>query len=476
MAAEMPSSSAAALEPYTSASAVSLQGDLVLGVDNTFDISDSNNHASSSNFLPPSHQEPSSISGLSYRLNLSIYPSSEVPQELRDDAWSCLVILLTFWFFAVSMTLILGFYGSVDLHLTPNYSRLLRANSFFVQEMKVKSESKQGPMLYGFLTVPPLDIETWWSESYNVSIPSNSHMDWNFYLNSGAELNVSYTVETNNISQLYLIIAKGKESLAEWIEYPSYPNTTLSWNIIDGTGIVQEKITRASDYYVAVGNMNPEDIEVQLELQMRTYLYNTSNAYYKCSLGHELCGLKLFILGANAAVLTTPTLKQEGQRDDWYVKLSYGPRWIMYFIGSGGMTILIYLTFKSMSGSLSRVAEFQASREVAPERMPLLAPKDDDNSSCCSSFGSFLSHDEEEYEGKVAAGLGEGNHSQEGGETSNLRRLCVICFDAPRDCFFLPCGHCAACFTCGSRIIGEEPGTCPICRRKMKRVRKIFTV
>lgn len=28
---------------------------------------------------------------------------------------------------------------------------------------------------------------------------------------------------------------------------------------------------------------------------------------------------------------------------------------------------------------------------------------------------------------------------------------CAICFEAPKDCFFIPCGHCAACFGCANR-------------------------
>lgn len=38
---------------------------------------------------------------------------------------------------AASMTLILGFFGSADLQLGPNCSRLIRTNTFFVQNIKV---------------------------------------------------------------------------------------------------------------------------------------------------------------------------------------------------------------------------------------------------------------------------------------------------------------------------------------------------
>lgn len=30
-------------------------------------------------------------------------------------------------------------------------------------------------------------------------------------------------------------------------------------------------------------------------------------------------------------------------------------------------------------------------------------------------------------------------------------KLCVICYDEQRNCFFIPCGHCATCYECAQR-------------------------
>lgn len=30
-------------------------------------------------------------------------------------------------------------------------------------------------------------------------------------------------------------------------------------------------------------------------------------------------------------------------------------------------------------------------------------------------------------------------------------KLCVICYDDQRNCFFVPCGHCATCYDCAQR-------------------------
>ncbi|XP_064962829.1 E3 ubiquitin-protein ligase APD2-like isoform X2 [Musa acuminata AAA Group] len=413
---------------------------------------------------PPPPRRPS----ISYRIGISI--TNATSRQARDDAWSCLVILLTFWFFA-SMTLILGFYGSSNLVLGPNSSRILRANSWFVQDIQVKAEEglRLVPTLYGFLEPPPLDVLTTWSENRNVSMPSNFHQEWIYYLNEGAQVEITYSVKSHGTYPLILVIAQGKDDLVQWIERPSHPNITLSWSLIHGNGKIQQTIDKPSDYYIAVGNLNNIEIQVQLTFRIQAVLYNTTGAYYKCSLHHRFCALKLSLQRANVAILTTPA---PDPISEWYVKLSYGPRWITYFAGSGLMTLMIFMAFQIFSSLQCDTQEntTHQTAEVTTERRPLLANKDDDSQSLGSSYES-VSHDEEDIEEQPATGP----ELLKDGEINNSQELCAICCDAPRDCFFLPCGHCAMCFTCGTRIL-DEAGICPICRRKMKKVRKIFAV
>ncbi|XP_010253901.1 PREDICTED: uncharacterized protein LOC104595042 isoform X2 [Nelumbo nucifera] len=449
--------------------------------------SDSAPSSSSSSFLASSslqaqeeeaqilqEQDQQRQASVSYRVNISIPAMPSF--EMMDDAWSCLIVLITFWFFA-SMTLILGFYGSVNLQLTPNYSRLLQANSILVQDIKVQEEGdpKPSPILYGFYGTPRLDVETTWSQIHNASIPPNFHKEWMYFLNVGSQLDIFYSVKSQN-SPLFLVIAEGKENFVEWIEDPSYPNTTLSWNIIHGSGTIQQKVFKSSNYFVALGNLNSEEVKVKLEITIWALMYNTTEAYYKCSVSHSSCDLKLFLVGSNAAVLTSSGPEQDTDSDSQYVMLSYGPRWLTYLVASGGMTLVMLLASKVCIQFQSTTGDETGYQtvEVRSERTPLLTDKDDDLSSWGSSYES-VSHDEEDFEECIRVGSLEAKPLNDGENNSNPRRLCVICFDAPRDCFFLPCGHCAACFTCGTRI-AEEAGICPICRRKMKKVKKIFTV
>uniref|UniRef100_A0A7N0ZZH0 RING-type domain-containing protein n=1 Tax=Kalanchoe fedtschenkoi TaxID=63787 RepID=A0A7N0ZZH0_KALFE len=374
-----------------------------------------------------------------------------------------------------SMTLILGFYGANTITLGPNGSRIIQVSSFFVQAIKVQEldSSASGPMLYSFASPPPLDVEKNWSEEHNVCVEANYHKEWLYFLNKGSTVEIYYNVQNPSSSPLSLVIAQGVNSLVEWIEDPSYPNSTVSWNIIHGSGKITHIIPQSSNYYIAVGNLNSDDVEVNLKFDLKTLVYNTSKAYSTCYLSNRACSVPLSLFGANAAVLTSPGPEEGTPDGDWYFKQSYGPRWLVYLAGSGILTALLLSTFKLYNMNSSNEGGGQAMAEGS-ERAPLLH-KDDDLSSWGSSYDSVSQGDYASEEEWLVAGNSLEENQGNDGESNPPRRLCVICCDAPRDCFFLPCGHCAACFACGSRI-AEEAGHCPICRRKMKKVKMIFTV
>ncbi|XP_062085175.1 E3 ubiquitin-protein ligase APD2-like isoform X2 [Humulus lupulus] len=389
-------------------------------------------------------------------MNNNTFESQLIASDIRDDAWPCFIVLVTFWFLAFT-TLILGYYGSSNFQLGPKCSLLIQTNSLFVHSFKVEElkEAKPGLVLYGFYERPPLDVEFTWTETHNTSIPLNFHMEWIYFLNEGSRIDVVFHIKSSGSLPLLLAIAEGRESLVEWAGDPSYPSTTLSWNIIYGSGKIEQEITKSSSYYITLGNLNSEEVEVELEFTIKALLYNTTKSYYRCSLGNHLCSLKLSFLGTNTVVLTSPDHNENSPTgDEWYVKLSYRPRWLTYFIGSG---------------------------RVDPERTSLIFPiPKEDVQSLGSSYDS-LSREEEDLEWLMGESSLEGYEAIDGEENNNNnnnnnpRLLCIICFDSPRDCFFLPCGHCAACFTCATRI-AEDAGICPICRRKTKKVRNVYIV
>lgn len=102
-----------------------------------------------------------------------------------------------------------------------------------------------------------------------------------------------------------------------------------------------------------------------------------------------------------------------------------------------GVVTALLLIVASLFNKRQPVSEDETADEN-DDVAPLIPGKDDDNSSWCSSYSSILTSTED-----LEGAHGEGH--------SSTRYLCAICYDAPRDCFFLSCGHCVACFQCGTR-------------------------
>ncbi|XP_047153070.1 E3 ubiquitin-protein ligase APD2-like isoform X1 [Vigna umbellata] len=429
--------------------------------------------ASASSQTPPARpREPERAHGTSSRGNWSIGVGSA--PAVREETCSCFAVVFSFWLF-VSMTMILGVYGSVTIVLGPTSSKVFQPSSVFVKSVKVENlMGNHGgrPILYGTYGYPPLDVFSSWGETLNVSLPSGAEKEWKLYLNRGSAINISYHVSSRS-SSVFLIVAQGMEAFTRWLENPTEPNTTLSWNVIHGSGMITQEIFQSSSYYIALGNLD-EDVKVTLNLSVISSLHNTTNAYYRCALINSPCALDIFFLDGSAAVLVTPA-PQQNASNEWYIKLSYGPRWVTYIFGIGGLTFLVFWSFNLLNNLQSAHEGGAGHRSVGtePQRAPLLSHKDDDLSSWGSSYDS-LPQDEEDLD-FLPGGPIDGKLPGDGQTSNNTRRLCAICFDAPRDCFFLPCGHCVACFACGTRI-AEASGTCPVCRRNMKKVRKIFTV
>ncbi|XP_051130624.1 E3 ubiquitin-protein ligase APD2 isoform X2 [Andrographis paniculata] len=383
-----------------------------------------------------------------------------------DDVKSCFVVSTAFSFF-VSICLAFGLYGSETLKLGSNTSALINPNHLFVDSIKVAElDVAEGPVLYGFYKTPRLDVMDVWSEDHTVTLPSNFHKEWVYYLNEGSQLSINYTVES--LSSLVLAILEGEEGLAKWLEDPSNPNTASSWNIIYGNGLIQKDITKSTSYYIAVGNLNDEAIKVDLSSRIKALLYNTTGPYYTCRPAYGECNFKLFWLGGNAAVLTSPRLLPGTSKVNWRVKLSYGARWMTYVLGTGAMISLLVLInyfLNHFQRTRRHRTRDNQSGESRAERNPLISNESDKHSSRSSSFDSASEGEGFLEDAKPGA-------DKPGRDEEDSRRLCAICFEDPKDCFFLPCGHCVSCHGCATKVL-EASGSCPICRRRIKKFRKI---
>ncbi|KAJ6366796.1 hypothetical protein OIU77_003221 [Salix suchowensis] len=78
--------------------------------------------------------------------------------------------------------------------------------------------------------------------------------------------------------------------------------------------------------------------------------------------------------------------------------------------------------------------------------------------------------------GDCGGGGGSSSSSDKNSCSEELydRTVCVICYDEERNCFYVPCGHCATCYVCAQRIFNSENKVCPVCRRFIGKIRKLF--
>ncbi|KAL5721528.1 hypothetical protein ACHQM5_005165 [Ranunculus cassubicifolius] len=53
---------------------------------------------------------------------------------------------------------------------------------------------------------------------------------------------------------------------------------------IYGSGMIQQKITQSAYYYVALGNLNSEEVKAKLNFSIGATLYNTFHLYCWCSI------------------------------------------------------------------------------------------------------------------------------------------------------------------------------------------------
>ncbi|XP_073135398.1 E3 ubiquitin-protein ligase APD1-like [Henckelia pumila] len=408
--------------------------------------------------------------------DVSMETVSDGPSQIRVGVWFGVAVALFFYVFASAIS-IFGVYAPQDMRLGSYSSILINPNHLIVESVKVeKLEPAKDLMLYGFHKSPPLDAVINWTDSHMVTFPASTHKEWIFYLNEGSRINISYSVNSGRSSSLVLVIVEGNEGLDVWLDNPSYPTTALSWNIIYGNGSFQYEMPKSSSYYIAVGNLNYEVVEVELKIGIKALLYNTAEAYHKCNIAEGTCNVNLFFLSDNTALLTSPGQISGLANDDWSVKIVYGPRWSVYLVGIGVVTFFVLLINRILNNFQSTNQENGIGPAGLPgsERAPLLVQKDDNPSSQGSSYASD-SEDELYLEHVQAGDTQNGKPVRDDEYNSNIRRLCAICFDDPRDCFFIPCGHCVACFGCATRIVASS-GNCPICRRHTKKVRKIYTV
>ncbi|XP_042493475.1 E3 ubiquitin-protein ligase APD2-like isoform X2 [Macadamia integrifolia] len=333
----------------------------------------------------------------------------------------------------------------------PSSSHLLTANSIFVQQIQVIDSAKKGAVLHGFVKKPELSLETNWNVSKDLVVGSYRQQGFSLWLNKGSRIQIRWEVPIGNSSDLIVLLTKGEQTLKRSLSSSS--NSLSLSHPTNGNGQAECIIEEDNSYYIHLVNMNPRSIVMMLNVNVSSKMYDVTNAVSKCSAINGLCHLKLHFPRMKYVVLTTPN---NGDISGWSVELSFVARLATYVAILGLAAIFICLILKYL-GACDGEASVDSTVEEVPvtETNPLLQEKriqidygtsdEDPDSTMCSTS-------EDLYDGKI----------------------CVICYDEQRNCFFVPCGHCATCYECAQRIIEGENKVCPICRRFIHKVRRLF--
>ncbi|XP_073005427.1 E3 ubiquitin-protein ligase APD2-like isoform X1 [Typha latifolia] len=383
---------------------------------------------------------------------LPLYHGMPPPRYHRRCARALIPLLA--WL-CVALSLRYGYYGNKRLALGPNSSWMMSASSIFVEQIQVKGEAEQGVVLHGFEEKPELSLETNWSVSKNLFVDSYGRKGFAMWLNEGSRISISWNVDDGSglrYDDVIIVLIKGEQNLEEFQRLYYTNNHSFMGASKEGGGISEYTVPDDNSYYFGLVNLTPRSVAMTMELNITSKIYDTSKANRICSTSSGPCKLDLRLLGTRYYVLTTPD--GDVRLKVWNIEISFAARLIVYFFITGFVIVIVYFILKHLGACNNSQQTRQDQTITEAETEPIVARKempctygateeDPESSLCCSS--------EDLYDGKI----------------------CVICYDARRDCFFTPCGHCATCFTCGLRIVQEENKVCPICRRLIHKLRRL---
>ncbi|XP_035547726.1 E3 ubiquitin-protein ligase APD2-like isoform X2 [Juglans regia] len=161
------------------------------------------------------------------------------------------------------------------------------------------------------------------------------------------------------------------------------------------------------------------------------------------------------------------TKSSEDDFAEWCVTLSFVARLVAYVAILVLLVIVIFMLMKYFEG-FDEERTGEEAGDQSTETNPLWRGK-----TLQFSYGTC----EEDLESGIRNDndVGSCSHSSSQEEDHLYdKKVCVICYDEQRSCFFVPCGHCATCYVCAQRIFNGENKTCPVCRRLIGKVRKLF--
>ncbi|XP_027356947.1 uncharacterized protein LOC113866267 [Abrus precatorius] len=386
--------------------------------------------------------------------------------QRSQHTWTHILSPLTIWICGI---LRYGYYGDSRILLGPASSRLLKANSVFVKRIHVSNEdSNNQVILHAFKKKPQLSSETNWTTLNFFNIAAYRKKGISLWLNKGSTIHIRWESQTNSsLNQLHGMVIQGENKFERLQPKPtSFPNET--------NGKEAEYIVEEDDrYHIGVLNLNARNIILTMNVNVSAKVYDTTTAEKMCSSENGSCSLSFPFPNTQYVTLTATN-------NGPYAEIFFVVRVLAYILLLGFIMIVVYLIMKFLgvydgsdqnnyvivdtnrtSNLVATQTETEPLMRVESTRLTYGTNAEDDEDSGASSSSSEELYDE---------------------------KLCVICYDEQRNSFFVPCGHCATCYDCAQRytcprfsyalptcmIVNEENKLCPICRKLIHKVRRLF--
>ncbi|KHN04458.1 Apoptosis 1 inhibitor [Glycine soja] len=371
---------------------------------------------------------------------------------------------LTIWIF--SITLRYGYYGDSCILLGPASSRLMKTSSVFVKQLQVSNEDNNQVILHAFNEEPELSSQTNWTVSNFFLVEAYKSKVISLWLNQGSTIRMRWEAHTtSSLDQLHGMVIKGEKKF-ELLQpkQTSFLNAIALRKTVNGKE-AEYNVEEDNIYHIGVLNMNSRNIILTMKVNVLAKVYDTTKGKKMCSTANGFCRLS-FVFPNTQYVILTATGKVDGGS---YVEISFLARVLTYILLLGALMIVIYLVLKFLEvhegGDQNSHAAvdvtYRTSNVVArqTETQPLMQVETNP-----LTYGTNAKDDEEEDSGASSSSSKE----------LYDEKLCCICYDEQRSSFFVPCGHCATCYDCAQRILDEESIVCPICRRLIHKVRRLY--
>ncbi|KAK8681641.1 hypothetical protein V6N13_054043 [Hibiscus sabdariffa] len=289
-----------------------------------------------------------------------------------------------------------GCYGDRHMVLGPSSSVLMEVSPVFVQQVEVKDGNGEGALVYGFSEKPELNKEVNWSSSSYLIVESYSWKGYTLWLNKGSKICMRWATQTTAFNDIDIVLVKGERRQDTVLPRVTFPFISLFLNEQVIGKQADYTIDEDDKYYVGVINSSPKSIMMTFNLSVTSMVYDVTKAKSMCSTLNGSCQLDLQFPNTHYVVVSTAG----DVRSQPY----------------GCPLIVFLLVLKSLAICVREANDWM--EKPIPLIYKMTAEEDDETGSSEGLYDS---------------------------------KVCIICYEEERSCFFVPCGHCATCHACAQR-------------------------